>query len=274
MNVFDQITPYIKIGLMQSLYVIHDNDWFEKKIKTEYTLWNICKGNVYLKINKHLYKLSAGDVAIFRPGMTYTATTDENGCEFLYHHFSLEMGNKIDILCNINIAGIIKEKHIPNLCLSYCNRIKDVYTDRMKNSLHAYSEFLTYFSDITDIIASNKLIKFFEASTDVPKNRMWRVMSYIGANFTKNLSVKELADFAGLSEKHFIVQFHQTLGLAPKQYLIRCRMTKASELLKTTDLKISDIAERTGYGDVYSFSRAFKKYCNESPSEYRKHFMR
>ena len=60
------------------------------------------------------------------------------------------------------------------------------------------------------------------------------------------------------------------VGISPKKYIIECRMRYAEELLRATNQKISDIATHIGYADAYSFSKAFHKRYNQSPSEFRK----
>ena len=95
-------------------------------------------------------------------------------------------------------------------------------------------------------------------------------MSYINEHFLEDLSIKDIAQKAGFNEKYFIHQFRIQLGIPPKQYMIKCRMRYAVHMLIHTEEKIKDIALHLGYADVYSFSKAFKKYYDHSPSEFRK----
>ena len=59
------------------------------------------------------------------------------------------------------------------------------------------------------------------------------------------------------------------MGISPRQYIVRCKMKKALELITGSDVKISEIAETLAYSDQYAFSKAFKKFYGESPSFYR-----
>ena len=71
---------------------------------------------------------------------------------------------------------------------------------------------------------------------------------------------------------HFIRLFRSKTGLTPAKYVKDQRLQAARRLLESTTLSVAEIAERTGETDVANFSRAFKKYYNLSPAEYRKYF--
>jgi AraC-like DNA-binding protein len=59
------------------------------------------------------------------------------------------------------------------------------------------------------------------------------------------------------------------MHISPQQYLINYRLEKARNLLKSTNLSISEISEQVGYPDPLSFSKIFKMYYKISPTEYR-----
>ncbi len=64
-------------------------------------------------------------------------------------------------------------------------------------------------------------------------------------------------------------QFHENMGKTPQEFLIFYRMTKATELLKLTDLSIADIGNVVGYPNQLHFSRAFKNVYQVSPRQWR-----
>lgn len=82
-----------------------------------------------------------------------------------------------------------------------------------------------------------------------------------------------MAEFMSMSEKYFSGYFHFHIGMSPKQYLTKCRMTHAIQLLSDPDNSISEIAGRLHFSDQYSFTKSFKKYYGETPGKFRKqHF--
>jgi AraC-like DNA-binding protein len=85
----------------------------------------------------------------------------------------------------------------------------------------------------------------------------------------KRYTLKELSTNIAISVPRLCAEFKQHVGRSPIDYQISCRMKRAAYLLSDRNLNINDIAERSGYPDIYQFSKAFKKYFGKSPSKYR-----
>lgn len=96
-----------------------------------------------------------------------------------------------------------------------------------------------------------------------------RLMSWIHESLHEKLLVGDLASHAGYTRSHFTRLFTAHTGLSPKSYVMNARLALAKELLRNTSLLISQVAERSGYGDPYQFSRSFRKSTGISPSRYR-----
>jgi two-component system response regulator YesN len=72
-----------------------------------------------------------------------------------------------------------------------------------------------------------------------------------------------------LSSSHFSTVFSQEIGETFRDYLNTLRIDRARELLRTTNLKCSEIAYQCGYNDSHYFSTVFKKKAGFSPQQYR-----
>ena len=94
-------------------------------------------------------------------------------------------------------------------------------------------------------------------------------LNYIEQNFQNDISVENIASFCGLNRTYFGRIFKETVGKSPQQFLLSYRMAKAAELLKLTELSISDIGNAVGYPNQFHFSRAFKNVYGVSPREWR-----
>jgi len=81
--------------------------------------------------------------------------------------------------------------------------------------------------------------------------------------------VNELAERAGYTRSHFSRMFKAWTGLSPRQYIVNARLSLAKELLRSTSLSVSDVAVRAGYGELFPFSKQFKRHTGMTPSAYR-----
>jgi len=93
---------------------------------------------------------------------------------------------------------------------------------------------------------------------------------YIDLHIAEKLSLTQLARMSHLSVSHFSTLFRRYYNTSPINYQVHRRMEYACHLLQIPGLSITEIAERTGYPDLYIFSRMFKKRFGMSPSAYRK----
>ncbi|ULL14952.1 AraC family transcriptional regulator [Paenibacillus sp. H1-7] len=93
---------------------------------------------------------------------------------------------------------------------------------------------------------------------------------HIADHFQSPLTVEQLAKKVGVSTGYYSRQFKRLTGFAPKDYIIRLRMTKARDLLESSGLPLSDISKLVGYEDEFYFSRIFKRINGMTPSSYAK----
>lgn len=97
-------------------------------------------------------------------------------------------------------------------------------------------------------------------------------ISYIEQNYSRNLTVEELASICGLDRSYFGKVFKETMGQSPQEFLIHYRMSRAAELLAGTDLSVGEIGVNVGYPNQLHFSRAFKTVHGISPRQYRQNY--
>ncbi|MDR1956250.1 MAG: helix-turn-helix domain-containing protein [Treponema sp.] len=92
---------------------------------------------------------------------------------------------------------------------------------------------------------------------------------YIWENYTRKISLQEIAEVSGLSAPYFSTIFKDEMGENLSSYLNRLRIEKASRMLVETELSLSDIAGACGFEDQSWFSKIFKNYIGVSPGKYR-----
>jgi AraC family transcriptional regulator len=99
--------------------------------------------------------------------------------------------------------------------------------------------------------------------------RLFLTRDYLHASFADNVDIEAMAKIAGLSPYHFIRKFKAAFHETPHSYLRRLRLQKASELLRQTELPITEICYEVGFQSLGSFSNLFQKQNGLSPSAYR-----
>ena len=126
--------------------------------------------------------------------------------------------------------------------------------------------------ELTDIlhIMVDRVSNFIASFRGIPHAAALRkAESFIMENYTRKISLKEIAGIAGLSPPYFSTIFKEEMGENLSKYLNRLRVEKASRLLLETDMSLSEIASCCCFEDQSWFSKIFKAYTGISPGKYR-----
>lgn len=91
---------------------------------------------------------------------------------------------------------------------------------------------------------------------------------YIRINYCKDISLSDAARYLNVNKSYLSRLFRQKTGMTLVDYLTKIRIENAIKLIKNTNLRIYEIAEKVGYENVEHFSRVFKKRVGVSPKEY------
>jgi len=101
-----------------------------------------------------------------------------------------------------------------------------------------------------------------------------RIIRYIEQHYDRDISLEELAEHVYLHPAYISSLFKEDTGLTFLQYLNLYRIKQAKTLiLHEPDLSFQEIAERVGYRNARHFFNVFKKYCGETPGQFRERTM-
>jgi transcriptional regulator GlxA family with amidase domain len=95
-----------------------------------------------------------------------------------------------------------------------------------------------------------------------------RAKNLIDREYARPLDVPSLAQAAHTSTAHFSRSFKRAFGETPHAYLLRRRIERAKELLRGTELSVTEVSIEVGFHSLGSFSSAFRELVGEPPSEY------
>jgi transcriptional regulator of acetoin/glycerol metabolism len=103
----------------------------------------------------------------------------------------------------------------------------------------------------------------------LPPRSLRRVHEYVESHLKENISLETLAGTSGLSIYHFARAFKRSQGVTPHHYLLQRRIQRASQLLTSSDLSMSEIAFATGFSDQSHFARRFRELVGVPPSTFK-----
>lgn len=131
--------------------------------------------------------------------------------------------------------------------------------------------------DLSQIIKGNacmqrilaELVKDVEFGDDKTR-RMATVLAYIEDHISEKIAIKELAESMNLCEAYFSSLFKETVGMSPKQYILKKKVDFAIVLMHDDRYTIGEVAKKVGFTDNLYFSRVFKEKTGFSPYQFKK----
>lgn len=114
-------------------------------------------------------------------------------------------------------------------------------------------------------------------STPIPRMTDYERFARFSGLFEKfsadsghNYSVEEMAEFMNMGKESFVKHFRDETGVSPKKFFNSCRAAAAAKELLHSRKSLQEISEEYGFTNVFYFSRFFKRFYRQSPTEYRK----
>ncbi|WP_394925374.1 response regulator [uncultured Robinsoniella sp.] len=180
----------------------------------------------------------------------------ESNCSILrLKNHMMFLGTNLERLCESYGIDSGYSKNI----LSFISNIEEMKT------FSELEELLS--SNITEISAGIRQIHEYKTKS----YRMNNIMKYVDENYTRDISLQEVAEYANLSVGYLSNYFKTEAGMNFIDYITYRRMERAKELLVSTNDKIYRIAEQVGYTNSQYFTTLFKKQIGVTPAEYRQY---
>ncbi len=184
----------------------------------------------------------------FEDNEIYNIRTYQN--KLIYYNTLLSDMVKGKGVCNIYVASLF-QRHMDKIeSARFAKDIRDIFYEMIIDYCFAISEFN---------------IKHYSALVG-------KVINYINSNLQNNLSVNEIANLFYVSPTYLSRVFKKETGFSVIEYINKLKIKHATFLLRDTALPIQDIGRIIGINDVNYFSRLFKKYMSQTPTQYRKIF--
>lgn len=96
-----------------------------------------------------------------------------------------------------------------------------------------------------------------------------RARDHIDRNYADGVDLDTLAGIAGLSKFHFLRTFRAAYGRTPAAYLSERRVERAQDLLRSSNLSVTEVCFAVGFSSLGSFSSRFRAVTDETPSQFQ-----
>ncbi|OGS21242.1 MAG: hypothetical protein A2252_06115 [Elusimicrobia bacterium RIFOXYA2_FULL_39_19] len=242
----------------------------------KYYVFNlILNGSKQVGIGKEKYIGRTGDILLFKPHTFMQGKTASPKEDFValsvvidfadesFHHEKIK--EKWNSLCLLP-----KDKNEPIRRL--LEKIRDEFSNNKKVNYFLVKNYLfELFTSIVNWKDENKLISL-KLSRNIELSI--KAKKYIEENFTKEISVNDIAEKLYLSPSRFAHIFKDVAGFSPISYLLKIKMNYAKKLLKTTTSTITEVSEKSGFKNIHYFSTIFKKMEKLTPGQYKSKYSR
>ena len=157
------------------------------------------------------------------------------------------------------------ESRINNRISLFEEILNVMQTELSDDNLHYASSLLHHF-----LASLRYLHTYREASLTVDRHDVVKAAKhFIEENIERRISLKQIADYVGLSVSNFSKKFKQDTDESPMAYINTKKMERACTFLANTDMLINQVSYKVGISDALYFSRMFSQYAGMSPTEYR-----
>lgn len=131
------------------------------------------------------------------------------------------------------------------------------------------SEIYKQYFNLVALLEEDYTVELREDSGKSIRSQIEDLKFYIDQNFEKNIRLSDLAAQLFVTDQYLSKVFKEQNGIGVSEYLIKQRLAKVRQLLIETEDTITDIAYATGFTNINSFNRIFKKYQGLTPTEFR-----
>ncbi len=222
----------------------------------------IISGEGLVLCDSREYAISAGDTVIINSNEVHRVSTYSEiryHCFIIGSRFCLENGIDIEKIKFKNKIGDEEVKKLVEKVISEFSGGDDYYIPAARYCALAL---LTY-------LCRNHAEKSEKAKDNSGADSIKMGLEFINNNFTKELSLENIAKKAGISKYHFLREFKRYTGHTVVKYINILRCEYAKRLLRSSDASVGDVAALCGYDNQSYFTKTFKAYSGLLPREFR-----
>jgi AraC-like DNA-binding protein len=242
-------------------------DWEKGRNLSEYQLLYIHEGEGYFEANGlKPHKIEAGTIVLLYPGVWHRYSPTKNtgweeywvGFTGSYAHYLLEQN------CFSPQNPIIKVGFNNEFLETFSKLIAS--TDTLEDGTRKMASF--FLIQLLGIVYASALIS--KRTQSKKEEIINKILAHIHQNFNETIDFQEQSNTHNVSYVWFRKAFKEILGTSPTQYQLMLKVRKAEQMIKDSNLTLTEIAYATGFESVFYFSKLFKQKMGYNASAIRK----
>ena len=263
-----EVKFHIESNVIKGDFEFHGHDFCELAFIASGQGWHtigdrqyqLKKGDIYIVKGKEKHGFAAlENVRIFNIMLNVYDLVEEDcgelpGFWVLFVHEQFD-----DFLSHMHVTGEDYDR-----VLGWCELLQQEYKEKEPGYVTVCHSVLMQM-----IVFLSRKFRIRQQNEMAVDFRLARAVVHMQTNFAEKITVEQLADLSGFSERHFARLFQQVYGLAPMQYLNELRLKHAKMLLESDHYKVTEVASLCGFPDSNYFSAYFKEKCGCPPSKWR-----
>lgn len=256
----------LQLNIIVSAYTHCKDNWSDFDYTPDYNkFYFICEGEGLIKIGDREYHPKKGQMVLMPAGILQSySVVNSNTFKKYWCHFTAKIGdiNLFDFIDVPNIINVDDNEKLMEL-------FEELIAAQENQKLYSLLKEKAILTEIISYYLEKAQADNFKLSKFSSVEKINSVLKYIQEHISENITVEILANHVHFHPNYFTNVFKKYMGMPPIQYINKIKYEKAKYLLKTTGLHINEIASRTGFCDIYYFSKSFKNYSGYSPSDFR-----
>ncbi|ODM28037.1 hypothetical protein A7W90_03385 [Clostridium sp. Bc-iso-3] len=250
----------------------------KKHVHEKYEIYYLLSGERYYFIKDQVFRIKKGHLVFINQGeMHKTTDADLPDHKRMLVYFEKRFIETLNGSVSALLDFMAQKKYsVMELSLRDQNYIENIFREMTEEIIKKPTGFEVQLQGLL-----MKLLVFISRHVDehnekeyfsnCPKHeKIADIVKFINTNYSEQLSVGEIAERFYISQYYLCRTFKEITGYTIVQYINTVRVKEAKKLLSHDNLKMIQVAEKTGFGSIAQFNRVFREIVGCSPLNYRK----
>lgn len=238
----------------------------------------VLSGEMKYYVNGELVCMNSGEGILVNARQLHYGFSDTwTECDFLCVLFHPIMLCSSMAMEQQFVLPLIQNSNLPYMKLTreenwkrrIFQNIQKIYAER--NSVAAPVKIQSLFLDIwAELVRNTTAVSESQSPPDNSLTILKNMVGFIQKNYEEKLSLSAIAYSGAVGQSKCCKLFREYLNQTPVAYLTSHRLNKSMELLQNTDMTVSEIALKSGFGGASYYTEIFQKWMAQTPTEYRR----